>query len=315
MRRWRNIQTPQQDTTEKESYFSNEDDQMNIFESDSAHSNCIEGKSNISLPDEQLEIFDTESAASNLDQLCVFLPEEQDLADTSNNDILHESDVICLTSAKKSNTSILEQHMSCTERKNTSINVIANHKNSSFDSTVPSLHDQRKKRKLKKIVNKIMNRQMITNLVKELDKKNLSRDFLFSLQAMSNGDIPITNIPHLTHLETMRFHRLPDSRCMWYSKKMKTFWHCFYRVGGGPPLRLLSGPKGIGINNCETFSCSINFAVPSTNTIRTYDQSDSAKVIPPPAFFILLLIKFPNLFQTPQKSSFFLMMVNQLVQD
>ena len=72
MRHWQNIQTPQQDTTEKESYFSNEDDQMNIFESDSVHSNCIEGKSNISLPDEQLEIFDTESAASNLDQLCVF---------------------------------------------------------------------------------------------------------------------------------------------------------------------------------------------------------------------------------------------------
>ena len=141
-----------------------------------------------------------------------------------------------------------------------------------------------KKRKLKKIVNKIMNRQMITNLVKELDKNNLLRDFLFSLQAMSNGDIPITNIPHLAHLETMRFHRLPDSRCMWYSKKMKKFWHCFYKVGGGPPLRLLSGPKGIGINNCETSSCSINFAVPSTNTIQTYDQSDSAKVIPPQHF-------------------------------
>ena len=249
---------------------------MNIFESDSAHSNRIEGKSNISLPDEQLEIFDTESAASNLDQLCVFSPEEQDLADTSNNDILQESDVICLNSARKSNTSILEQHMSSTERKNTSINVIAN--------TGSEITGSEKKKKLKKIVNKIMNRQMITNLVKELDKNNLSRDFLFSLQAMSNGDIPITNLPHLAHLETMRFHRLPDSRRMWYSKKMKKFWHCFYKVGGGPPLRLLSGPKGIGINNCETSSCSINFAVPSTNTIRTYDQSDSAKVIPPQHF-------------------------------
>ena len=256
---------------------------MNIFESDSAHSNCIEGKSNISLPDEQLEIFDTESAASNLDQLCVFSPEEQDLADTSNNDILHESDVICLTSAKKSNTSILEQHMSCTERKNTSINVIANNKNSSFDSTVPSLHDQRKKRKLKKIVNKIMNRQMITNLVKELDKNNLLRDFLFPFRLCQMVTFP-SQIYHISLLETMRFHRLPDSRHMWYSKKMKKFWHCFYKVGGGPPLRLLSGPKGIGINNCETSSCSINFAVPSTNTIRTYDQSDSAKVIPPSIF-------------------------------
>ena len=233
-----------QDTTEKESYFSNEDDQMNIFESDSAHSNSIEGKSNISLPDEQLEIFDTESAASNLDQLCVFLPEEQDLADTSNN-ILHESDVICLTSAKKSNTSILEQPMSCTERKNTSINVIANDKNSSFDSTVPSLlHNQRKKRKLKKIVNKILNRQTITNLVKELDKNNLSRDFLFSLQAMSNGDIPVTNIPHLTHLETMRFHRLPDSRCMWYSKKMKKIFALFLLSWWWTSTKITFRPKG-----------------------------------------------------------------------
>ena len=152
---------------------------------------------------------------------------------------------------------------------------------------ISSLQLRRMKMKKKKFidtVNKIMNRQMIGKLVRKLDRHKLTKDFVFSLQAMARGDISVNNIPHLAHLETMRFHRCRDSRCMWYSNKMKKFWHWIYKVGGGPPLRLLSGPKGIGINNYEPSACQINFAVPSTNTIRNFDKSDSPKIIGPSIF-------------------------------
>ena len=48
--------------------------------------------------------------------------------------------------------------------------------------------------------------------------------------------------------------------------------------------QIIVGPKGIGINNYEPSACRINFAVPSTNTIRNFDKSDSLKIISPSIF-------------------------------
>ena len=140
-------------------------------------------------------------------------------------------------------------------------------------------------KKINNIVDKLMDRDMLKKLVTNLEKKNLTKDFLYSVQGMSEGILPVDSIPHLSHLETVRFHRIKDTRRMWYSKKMKKFWHCFYKVGGGPPLRLLSGPKGSGSHNYEPSMCNINFAVPSINTIRSCDRSVFSKIIPPGIFF------------------------------
>ena len=68
---------------------------------------------------------------------------------------------------------------------------------------------------------------------------------------------------------------------------MKKFWHCFYKVGGGPALRLLSGPKGTGDNNLDTESCSINFAVPSLKIIKQVDNVTN-KIINPGIFHDVL---------------------------
>ena len=141
-----------------------------------------------------------------------------------------------------------------------------------------------KKKKINGIVDKLMNRELLTDLVRNLDKHNLSKDFFFLVKSMAEGNLPVDTIPHLAHLETVRFHQIKDSRRMWYSKKMKKIWHCFYKVGGGPPLRLLSGPKGAGNMNYKPSSCNINFAVPSANTIRAVDTSESAKFLPPSIF-------------------------------
>ena len=104
---------------------------------------------------------------------------------------------------------------------------------------------------------------------------------------MSSGAIPIDTIPHLAFLDSVRFRRIKKSCNMTYSKKIKKFWHCFYKVGGGPALRLLSGPKGTGDNNFDTASCSINFAVPSLKTIKQVDTVVN-KIIHPGIFHDVL---------------------------
>ena len=228
-----------------------------------------------------MDIFQDESL---FDQFHFFPTEKVAISCTSAKVADDKCPVICLQSAIRRNTSILESSTVSNVKERRQFNTIETDQQSRKISSLQLQKMKMKKRRFIETVNKIMNRQMIGQLVRKLDRHKLTNDFVFSLQAMARGDIPVNNIPHLAHLETMRFHRCPDSRCMWYSNKMKKFWHCFYKVGGGPPLRLLSGPKGIGINNYQPSACRINFAVPSTNTIRNFDESDSLKIIGPSIF-------------------------------
>ena len=110
---------------------------------------------------------------------------------------------------------------------------------------------------------------MLRNLVENLEKHHLTKDFLFSIKKMASGDLPVDSILHLAYLDSMRFRRIRDSRRMVYCPKMKRFWHCLYKVAGGPPVHLLSGPRGTGEQNYDTMSSSINFAVPSKSTLHS----------------------------------------------
>ena len=64
---------------------------------------------------------------------------------------------------------------------------------------------------------------------------------------------------------------------------MKHFWHCLYKVAGGPALRLLSGPRGTGENNYDTSSANINFAIPSQSTLQRISKSSHNSM--PPSIF------------------------------
>ena len=279
LRHWRNIAHERR--SEEHPKFSDQCDQLEIFPNYLPDSNINEEENNNSLLEKQLDIFQDESLS---DQFHFFPTEEEAISCTSAKVVDDKCPVICLQSARRRNTSILESSTVSNVKERTQFNAIKTDQQSRKISSLQLQRMKMKKRRFIETVNKIMNRQMIGQLVRKLDRHKLTKDFVFSLQAMARGDIPVNNIPHLAHLETMRFHRCRDSRRMWYSNKMKKFWHCFYKVGGGPPLRLLSGPKGIGINNYEPSACRINFAVPSTNTIRNFDKSDSPKIISPSIF-------------------------------
>ena len=287
LRHWRKIEETHPHPNKDELNILSEDDQMNIFECDSSdvHINDIQNCDH--LLDEQMEIFESEGSA-NLGQLSIFPPDEEITSEVCDQGIPHEENIVSLKSAKISKNSILEKATRPKKKTKGYINIIGINSDTENLRTVNLSEITHEERKIKKMVNKIINRKMLTGLVMKLEHHNLSKDFLFSLESMSKGEIAIDNIPHLAHLETMRFHRCKDSRHMWYSRKMKKFWHCFYKVGGGPPLRLLSGPKGIGNKNYETSTCNINFAVPSANTIRCVDKSDLAKIIPPSIFTTLI---------------------------
>ena len=83
---------------------------------------------------------------------------------------------------------------------------------------------------------------MLEQLVMKLDEHNLTNDFLSLIRNMASGELPVDSIPHLAYLDSVCFKRIKDSQQMLYRPKMKRFWHCLYKVGGGPSLRLLSGP-------------------------------------------------------------------------
>ena len=166
---------------------------------------------------------------------------------------------------------------------------VSNNQENGIDSPVEKKNVKRNKRQIRreKILRKLTDTKMLHSLIDKLDEKKLTEDFLFAIRGMSSGNIPIDTIPHLAFLESVRFKRFKKSFSMTYSKKMKKFWHCFYKVGGGPALRLLSGPKGTGDNNLDTTSCCINFAVPSLKTIKQVDNVTN-KIINPGIFHDVL---------------------------
>ena len=91
-------------------------------------------------------------------------------------------------------------------------------------------------RRISRIVKKLQDKEMLTNLITKLYKHRLTRDFVHSIEEMSTGKLPVNTIPHLAHLDAIRFHPVGDSRKMQYSSKMKCFWPCLYKLAGGPSL-------------------------------------------------------------------------------
>ena len=63
--------------------------------------------------------------------------------------------------------------------------------------------EMKERRRIHKLVKKLRDPKMLTNLVKNLDKHKLTKDFVYSIQKMACGDQPVDSIPHLSHLESI----------------------------------------------------------------------------------------------------------------
>ena len=279
LRRRRILKSLQIDNNENRSEINNFDPEMDIFELEETLPVINDGNVQDSYYDNQMRIFPDEENDSQIDPMSIF-PSEGDKIQSPN---YSNSEKVFLSHSRITQCGIIDGLISKRKKgdhsKCTNFNTTNEQEKESIGQNLTA-----DEKKINKIVDNLMNRELLTKLVKNLDEHNLTKDFIFSVKSMAEGSLPVDSVPHLAHLETVRFHHVADSRRMWYSQKMKKFWHCFYKVEGGPPLRLLSGPKGTGYQNYEPSNCLINFAVPSANTIRCLDSSTYAKFIPPSIF-------------------------------
>ena len=195
---WRNI--THEKPSDEHPKFSDQCDQLEIFPNYLPDSNINEEENNNSLLEKQLDIFQDESLS---DQLHFFPTKEEAISCTSAKVVDDKCPVICLQSARRRNTSILKSSTVSNVKERRQFNMIETDQQSRNISSLELQRMKMKKRKFIDTVNKIMNRQMIGKLVRKLDRHKLTKYFVFSLQAMARGDIPVNNIPHLAHLETM----------------------------------------------------------------------------------------------------------------
>ena len=73
-----------------------------------------------------------------------------------------------------------------------------------------------------------------------------------------------------------------------------------YKVAGGPPIRLISGPRGTGEKNFNTASANINFAVPSRSTLQQIGKTKHSS-IPPSIFHPVLETISTSVQDTPKE--------------
>ena len=57
--------------------------------------------------------------------------------------------------------------------------------------------EMKERRRIHKLVKKLCDPKMLTNLIRNLDKHMLTKDFVYSIQKMAGGDYPVDSIPHL----------------------------------------------------------------------------------------------------------------------
>ena len=86
--------------------------------------------------------------------------------------------------------------------------IISNNSPNSHDINSPgglisNQSEMKERRRIHKLVKKLRDPKMLTNLIKNLDKHRLTKDFVYSIQKMAGGDHPMDSIPHSSHLESI----------------------------------------------------------------------------------------------------------------
>ena len=137
-------------------------------------------------------------------------------------------------------------------------------------------------------IDKLSNREMWTQIVRNLDKEKNLNDFMTFIQSLYSGDLPMDNIVFLLLLERAKFSSLENTVGMRYRKVTKLFWSIVYRLCKSTGLKFFSGSKNWGqvVSNVSERSrydgsnSKINFAVPDERILRCI-KSRLPKVIPP----------------------------------
>ena len=119
-------------------------------------------------------------------------------------------------------------------------------------------------------------------VLKKLQCAGLLGDFFTLIRLISKDKFPLHNISFLLLLDVVRWYSVPNTSNMFYSEQCLKFWKVVYRLFHGKVLRFMSGQKSGGQildattsrGNFDPQITSINFAVPSISTVRSFESFD-----------------------------------------
>ena len=97
-----------------------------------------------------------------------------------------------------------------------------------------------------KAMDKLLNTNLLRDLVDLLSDSGQLRDFMDLLEHIREKSIPCTNIAFVLLLERVRFHSCMNTVGMRYSELTKKFWSIVYRLCKGVGLKFFLGKK-IGV--------------------------------------------------------------------
>ena len=139
-----------------------------------------------------------------------------------------------------------------------------------------------------KAMDKLLNTNLLKDLVNLLSDSGQLRDFPDLLEHIREKSIPCTNIAFVLLLERAHFQSCMNTVGMRYSELTKKFWSIVYRLCKGIGLKFFSREKNWGQvvtkksrkSRYHPADSKINFTVPDEKVLRDYNKI-LPKVIPP----------------------------------
>ena len=128
----------------------------------------------------------------------------------------------------------------------------------------------------------------LCNLITRLEDVELLNDFIVLLKGLSDGSVPVENLPLIFATELVKFYKCTTTTLMRFHPKSKAFWHVGFHTWHRKGLLLLSGSKNRGeVRNKLTKrgyynpqSASVNFIVPDVKTLFAMDDKFPKQIQP-----------------------------------
>lgn len=132
--------------------------------------------------------------------------------------------------------------------------------------------------------------QLIPLALLKFQTAGLLQDFVNFIKLITTGKFPMNNICLLLLFDVVRWYNTDTTSQMSYSEECMKFWKVLYRLFHGKVLRFMSGMRSGQLleqseqrGHINPQSTCINFAVPSMNTLNSFESCgiDIPKEIPP----------------------------------
>ena len=124
--------------------------------------------------------------------------------------------------------------------------------------------------------------RLLPSVMESLKQENCGETMKSFFQQVDRGTFPLKNTSFWLWLDVVRWYQNPTTTMMRYSDQCKMFWKLGWRIFGTRFLNFMSGDKNdtqlvLGETvrgRYDPQTSSVNFAVPSTKVLRSFDPYD-----------------------------------------